>query len=85
MINGVVGEQRYNALRLYKRTNSARFYWTRQELLYECFLNYPEVANTIGIYPKTDQSHGFPHYSPYEMFRDWQENTINSDVRNLFK
>jgi len=37
------------------------------------------VANTIGIYPKFDNSHGFTYTRPYEMYRDWQENTINSD------
>ena len=37
------------------------------------------MANTIGIYPKFDNSHGFTLVSPYEMYRDWQENTINSD------
>ena len=34
----------------------------------------------IGIYPKADSSHGFPHAAAYEMYRDWQENTLNSDV-----
>lgn len=80
MINAAIGEERYNTMRLYRRINTARFYWRRQEMLYECFVHYPEVANTIGIYPKTDSSHGFPHYSPYEMFRDFQENSLNSDV-----
>lgn len=80
MLNRVIGEERYDRMRLFRRTNIARFYWTRQEILYETFLHYPEIANTIGIYPKTDLSHGFPSYSPYEMFRDFQENSINSDV-----
>ena len=39
----------------------------------------PDVANSIGIYPKTDNSHGFTLTRPYEMYRDWQENTVNSD------
>lgn len=80
MLNRVIGEERYDRMRLFRRTNIARFYWTRQEILYETYLHYPEIANTIGIYPKTDLSHGFPSYSPYEMFRDFQENSINSDV-----
>lgn len=42
-------------------------------------MDAPEIANTIGIYPKVDSSHGFPQHQIYEMFRDFQENTINSD------
>ena len=40
----------------------------------------------LGIYPKVDSSHGFGFYSKivltldaYEMYRDFQENSINSD------
>jgi hypothetical protein len=39
----------------------------------------------LGVYPKVDSSHGFPHPYPYEMFRDFQENTLNADVRDLKK
>ena len=48
-------------------------------MLYVIFNEAPDVANTIGIYPKSDNSHGFTLAKPYEMYRDWQENTINSD------
>jgi len=77
----LLGEDRYAAIKLEKRIFSARFHYTRQTMLYDIFVHYPDLANTIGIYPKTDQSHGFAWHKPYEMFRDWQENTINSDVR----
>lgn len=40
----------------------------------------------LGIYPKVDSSHGFgfnsklfPNADTYECYRDFQENTINSD------
>ena len=65
--------------RLARRLASARFYYTRQQLLYIIHQEAPDVANTIGIYPKVDNSHGFTLSRPYEMYRDWQENTINSD------
>ena len=38
------------------------------------------MAALTGLYPKTDCSHGFPNPHNYEMYRDFQENTINSDV-----
>jgi len=56
-----------------------KFYFARQQLLYELFVDYPEYAALIGIYPKTDCSHGFPNAFNYEMYRDFQENAINSD------
>jgi hypothetical protein len=65
--------------RLARRIASARFYYTRQQLLYLTYAEAPDVANSIGIYPKFDNSHGFTYTRPYEMYRDWQENTINSD------
>ncbi len=46
------------------------------------FVDYPEWAALCGVYPKTDQSHGFPNPLSYEMYRDFQENTLNSDVNN---
>merc|ERR1740139_720782 len=51
----------------------------RQSALYELYIDYPEFAAITGTYPKVDSSHGFPVHNPYEMFRDFQENTMNSD------
>lgn len=45
------------------------------------FTDYPEYAALTGLYPKTDHSHGFPNPQAYEMYRDFQENSINSDVQ----
>jgi len=47
------------------------------------FVDYNEWAALWGVYPKTDQSHGFPNPLSYEMYRDLQENTINSDVKSI--
>lgn len=48
-------------------------------MLYRIYIESPDVANMIGIYPKTDSSHGYGNPISYEMYRDFQENTINSD------
>jgi hypothetical protein len=55
-------------------------------MLYRLFIESPDVACLLGIYPKTDSSHGYGSNSKnlknlvsYEMYRDFQENTINSD------
>ena len=79
MINRAIGENNYEYLRLEKRILSATFYYKRQEMLYKTYVAFPEIAHTIGIYPKVDSSHGFPDSKVYECFRDFQENTINSD------
>ena len=44
------------------------------------FNENPDMAQIIGIYPKVDTSHGIPFHTGYEMYRDVQENTLNSDV-----
>ena len=65
MINRVVGEQRYDAFRVYRRVLSNKFYYARQEMLYQCFVETPDIANMLGIYPKVDTSHGFGYHNTY--------------------
>ena len=79
MANAVVGEQRYDALRVSRRVMTNKFYYMRQQMLYQMFVEQPDVANLLGVYPKVDSSHGFGYFNTYEMYRDFQENTINSD------
>ena len=63
MINRVVGEERYDAVRVWRRTISNKFYYYRQQLLYQCFVETPDIACMLGIYPKVDSSHGFGYFS----------------------
>ena len=63
MLNRVVGEERYDAVRVWRRVMSNKFYYYRQTLLYQCFVETPDLANLLGIYPKMDSSHGFGFYS----------------------
>ena len=79
MFNRVIGEHRYDYLRMEKRIASAKFYYTRQQLLFQLYVDFPDVAQLTGIYPKVDCSHGFPQYLTYEAWRDVQENSLNSD------
>jgi len=79
ILNRVVGEERYDYLRVQRRISSNKFYYYRQQILYEMYVDYPEYAALCGIYPKTDQSHGFPTPWAYEIYRDFQENSVNSD------
>ena len=48
----VVGEERWDALRLVRRVYGNKFYYGRQQVLYDIFYDWPALANMIGIYPK---------------------------------
>ena len=63
MLNRVVGEERYDAIRIQRRVYSNKFYYLRQQVLYRWFVEHPDVANLLGVYPKVDSSHGFGFYS----------------------
>merc|ERR1711976_235139 len=78
-VSRAVDEHNFEKFFFERRIWFNQFYWQRQSLLYEMYTVAPEIANTIGIYPKVDSSTGFPVHNPYEMFRDFQENSINSD------
>ena len=79
MLARTVGENRYNTFRLERRIASNTFYYYRQQALYKFYVDYPDIANSIGLFSKMDVSHGFMQMMPYEAFRDFQENTINSE------
>ena len=65
MLNRVVGEDRYESLRVERRIFQNKFYYLRQHLLYRIFIESPDVASMIGIYPKTDSSHGYGSNSSF--------------------
>jgi hypothetical protein len=59
MANRIIGEPAYDAIRVQRRILSNKFYYLRQQMLYKVYIESPDVANMIGIYPKTDSSHGY--------------------------
>jgi len=65
MLNRAVGEQRYDTLRVSRRILSNKFYYLRQHLLYRIFIESPDIGAMIGIYPKTDSTHGYGSNSTY--------------------
>jgi hypothetical protein len=79
MLNRVIGEPLYDRIRVERRIVGNKIYYYRQAMLYEMFVELPELTNLLGAYPKADSSHGFPYTNTYEAYRDLQENTINSD------
>jgi len=63
MINAVVGEDRYDAIRVSRRVWTTKVYYFRQQILYRWFVEHAELAQMLGIYPKIDSSHGFGYFS----------------------
>ena len=63
MLNRAVGENRYDAFRVYRRVLTNKFYFARQEWLYKMFVETPDIACMLGVYPKVDCSHGFGYHS----------------------
>ncbi len=59
MLNRVVGEERYDGLRVSRRILQNKIYYLRQHQLYRTFIESPDLACLLGIYPKTDNSHGY--------------------------
>jgi hypothetical protein len=47
------------------------FYTSKYFIILRIFVESPEISNLIGAFPKADNSHGFPMYSTYEMYRDF--------------
>ena len=75
----VVGEERWDGWRVQRRAWWLAWYYARQRALYRLFVDYTDIANSVGVYPKLDSSHGFPQLTAYETFRDAQENSLNSE------
>jgi len=40
-----------------------KFYYLRQHFLYRTFVESPDVACMLGVYPKSDNSHGYGNHS----------------------
>lgn len=65
MFNRAVGEQRYDAWRVERRVISNKFYYMRQQMLYQLFVECPDISCMLGVYPKVDNSHGFGYHSTF--------------------
>lgn len=63
MLNRVVGETTYDALRVKRRVITNKFYYMRQQMLYQLFVETPDISCMLGVYPKVDNSHGFGYHS----------------------
>ena len=80
MFAAVIGEKRYDVLRLERRVNYAHFWYTKQTILYRFQQQYPQIAMHFALLNKKDTSFGVPALRQYERHQDWAVYNINHEV-----
>ena len=75
----LIGEKNYEAVRVFKRTSYAEWWYLKQTNLHWLFVNKNDWANFFCILPKPDSSHGFPWKETQSRYGQFAEDTINSD------
>lgn len=79
MFNALIGERRYESLRLLRRINYAKFWYTKQKYLYLFQQQYPHIAVWFSLLNKDDTSHGFGTRRPYERYQDFAVFNVNHE------
>lgn len=74
-----IGENRYDALRVYKRTLYAEWWYMKQSYLHSLYINHSDLANFFALIPKADSSHGFSWRETPSRYGQFAEDTPNSD------
>ena len=75
----VIGEPRYDAIRVWKRTLYAEWWYMKQTYLHWFYVNKSDWANFLSILPKPDSSHGFPWKETPSRYSQFSEDNFNSD------
>ena len=75
----VIGESRYESIRIMNRINYAKFWYYKQQWLMTLSLETPDVVNSFSVLAKEDTSHGFPVWRPLERNSDVALYSINSE------
>ena len=71
MVVQVIGEKRYDYLRLLRRINYAKFWYCKQTFLSRFQMQYPHIAQWFSLLNKTDTSDGYPARRQYERYQDF--------------
>jgi hypothetical protein len=77
--NKILGEDRYDWIRVNKRVWYAYFWYTKQSILLKFNIQYPHIAFWFSILNKTDTSDGFPAKRQYERYQDFAVFNINGE------
>ena len=79
MFNRMIGERRYDYLRMQRRINYTRFWYFKQYLLNRFQMQYPHIATWFSLLNKSNTSAGFPSKRPYERWQDFAVYNINHE------
>jgi hypothetical protein len=79
----IIGEKRYDVLRMERRILYAHFWYTKQTILYRFQQQWPHIAMFFSLLNKKDTSSGIPSARAYERYQDFAVFNINHEVRIL--
>ena len=75
----MIGENRYDRIRLEKRLFYAKFWYRKQTFLLRFQSQLPYVAMWFSLLNKRDTSHGLPTGRQYERYQDWSVYNMNHE------
>lgn len=75
----LIGENYYEFFRLERRIAYAKFWYTKQTILFRFQQQYPHIAAWFSILNKADTSGGIPIGRPHERYQDWAVFNINHE------
>lgn len=79
LFNRIIGESRYEKIRLQKRIFNAYFWYSKQSALVRFQQQYPTWAVYFSLLNKNDTSVGFPGKRQYERWQDFAVYNINHE------
>lgn len=75
----MITENKYDDMRVWKRTFYAEWWYLKQHWLHWLYVNKSEWANALALIPKPDSSHGFPYKETPSRYAQIAEDNFNSD------
>jgi hypothetical protein len=79
IVSRLIGENRYEWFRLEKRIFYAKFWYSKQTILFRFQTQYPNVAQLFSLLNKQDTSNGFPAKRQYERHNDFAVFNVNHE------
>lgn len=79
MVSRLIGESRYDFIRVEKRLLYAKFWYSKQRFLYQFQSQFPVLAQWFSLLNKSDTSKGFPVGRQYERHQDFAVFNINHE------
>lgn len=79
IFSSIIGEKRYDFLRIQKRIFYAHFWYSKQTFLSYFQIQWPHIARWFSLLNKLDTSKGFPKGRTFERHQDFAVFNINHE------